>query len=395
MWAERTGVSKKARGRKRSHRVVMKKRVPPGAPPGTLVADPRAPKPVLRVLAYGPDGFKEIDGADVETIAGLRGSWPVLWVSVEGLGDAGIIEGVGGLFGLHQLALEDVLSTNQRPKVEQYGDYVFVVARKAVLDDRVSTEQMSLFLGSDFVLSFHESPSNDYDVIRDRIRSASRRIASKGPDYLAYALIDALIDRYFPVLEEYGERLEGLEEDVVAHPSEGLIRRIHEAKRDLLTVRRAVWPLRDALSALYREPSLLVAEDTRVYLRDCYDHTIQIIDFVETYREIATGMMDVYLSSLSNRMNEIMKVLTIIATIFIPLSFIASLYGMNFNPAKSPWNMPELEWRWGYPFALGLMALAAVSMLMYFRRKGWLGGGGTGGGDEADEDGSPDGHGGS
>ncbi len=386
---------KKAKGRKKPHRVVMKKRVPRGAPPGTLVADPRAPKPVLRAMAYGPDGLRELEHADLDSIAGLRGEWPVLWVSVEGLGDAGVVEAVGGLFGLHHLALEDVLSTHQRAKVEQYGEYVFVVARSPVLDDRVSTEQMSLFLGPDFVLSFHEHPSSDYDVTRDRIRSASGRIASAGPDYLAYALIDTLIDGYFPVLEDYGERLEGLEEDVVARPSEGLIRRIHEAKRDLLTVRRAVWPLRDALSALYREPSRLVAEDTRVYLRDCYDHTIQIIDFVETYREIATGMMDVYLSSLSNRMNEIMKVLTIIATIFIPLSFIASLYGMNFNPAKSPWNMPELEWRWGYPFALGLMALAAVSMLLYFRRKGWLGGGGSQKEDAAEEEAPAEGRGGS
>lgn len=379
-------MAKKPKGRKRTYKTILRKRVPPGAPPGTLVADPGAPKPTIRLLAYGPDGRKEITGADTETIVALKGKWPVLWVSVEGLGDVGVVEKIGAIFGLHRLALEDVLNVHQRPKVEQYGDYIFIVARSAALNERVATEQLSIFLGKDFVLSFHERGTAVYDVTRERIKTASGRISSAGSDYLAYALIDTLIDGYFPVLEDYGERLEGIEEDVVSRPSEGLIRRIHEAKRDLLNIRRSIWPLRDALSALEREPGQLVSDDTRVYLRDCYDHTIQIIDFVETYREIATGMMDVYLSSLSNRMNEIMKVLTIIATIFIPLSFIAGLYGMNFNPARSPWNMPELEWRWGYPFALLLMALTAGIMLFYFRRKGWLGGHGGDDEETGDED---------
>jgi magnesium transporter len=208
--------------------------------------------------------------------------------------------------------------------------------------------------------------------VRDRIRKGGNKIRNTGPDYLAYALLDAFIDNYFPFLEQLGERLETLEDEVILRPDTQTITQIHRIKRDLLTMRRAVWPLRDALTSLIRESTPLITDDTRIYLRDCYDHTIRLIDLLETYREIATGLTDIYLSSMSNRLNEVMKVLTIFTAIFIPISFIAGVYGMNFNPNSSPWNMPELNWKWGYPFALALMAAVAIVLLIYFRRKGWL-----------------------
>jgi magnesium transporter len=340
------------------------------------VADPNAPKPLLHIVAYGPEGFRETETEDPEALCAYIGKWPVLWVHVEGLGDARVIARLGSLFDLHQLALEDVLHTHQRPKVELYAESVFVVGRPLTLNDRLESEQMSLFLGRQFVVSFQERRGvGPDDPVRERIRQGAGRIRSEGADFLAYALMDAVIDGFFPILERYGERLDALEEGLLVRPDPALVGRIHEAKRDLLAARRSVWPLRDALSALYREPSAFIGDEVRVYLRDCHDHVIQIIDVVETYREVALGMTDLYLSSLSNRMNEIMKVLTIISTLFIPLSFIASLYGMNFDTEASALNMPELGWPWGYPFALGLMGLTALALLAFFRWKGWMGGG--------------------
>jgi magnesium transporter len=239
--------------------------------------------------------------------------------------------------------------------------------------DQLQTEQVSLFLGERFVLTFQEKPGDCLDCVRDRIRSGTGRIRQAGPDYLAYAVLDAVIDNFFPVLEGAGEYLEELEATVLSNPDEGTVSKIHGIKRQLLRLRRAVWPQREALNSMLREGTSLIAEDTKVYLRDSYDHTIQIIDLLENYREIASGLMDVYLSSVSNRMNEVMKVLTIFAAIFIPLTFIAGIYGMNFDPERSPWNMPELDWYLGYPFALGLMAAVGVGMLVYFRHKGWIG----------------------
>ena len=239
--------------------------------------------------------------------------------------------------------------------------------------DRLETEQLSLFLGQNYVLTFQERPGDSFDPVRDRIRRAGGWVRSAGPDYLAYALIDALIDNYFPVLEQYGERLETLEDEVITRPGPGLVAQIHEIKRDLLTLRRAIWPLRETVNSLVRDPIPLIRDETRIYLRDCYDHTVQIIDLLENYRDIASGLMEVYLSSVSNRLNEIMKILTMFTAFFIPLSLITGIYGMNFNGAISPLNMPELNWYLGYPYALGLMAVVAIGMLMYFRKKKWLG----------------------
>jgi magnesium transporter len=351
-----------------------RRRARPGATPGTLTANPEAAPPVVHVIAFGADNMveKDLDGAD-----GLKEClecWPVTWVDVDGLGDEKTIGQIGSVLGLHPLALEDVLSGYQRSKVEQYDEYKFIVVRMVELEDHVVTEQLSLFLSPRFVATFQERPGPDcLEPVRERIRHAKGRIRSAGTDYLAYALIDTVIDHYFPLVEQYGDRLEALEAEVVSQPTRATPERILSARRDLMLFRRSVWPLREALNALLHDETDLIGKETRLYLRDCYDHTIQLIDMIETYREIGTGLMDVYLSSVSNRMNEIMKVLTVIATIFIPLTFICSVYGMNFDPHASPWNMPELGWRYGYPATLAAMFAIAVALLAYFRRKGWIG----------------------
>ncbi|MCC6573046.1 MAG: magnesium/cobalt transporter CorA [Planctomycetes bacterium] len=359
--------------RKRPRETTFHRRTEPGAAPGTLVADPQAPKPSIHVMAYGPEGAEERVVIDPQELSQLLGKWPVVWVNVDGLGDAAIVAAIGEMFGLHKLALEDVLNTHQRAKVEQYPDHLYVVARMIEqLDHRLDTDQLSLFLGRNFVVTFQERAGDCFDGLRDHVRTGRGQVRSHGPDYLAYALLDAVIDNYFPVLEKYGETLETLEDAVVEKPERKLIVHIHDVKRDMLVLRRAIWPLREVVQALYRDPTVLVSDESRLHLRDCYDHTIQIVDLLETYREVASGLLDIYLSSLSNRMNEVMKVLTMMATVFMPLSFVAGVYGMNFNPDK-PGNMPELNWPFGYAMALGFMALVAGVQLYFFARKGWIG----------------------
>jgi magnesium transporter len=344
-----------------------------GVLPGALILDPSAQRPVVRLMAYGAEGFVEQEVEQLDRISQLLHEWPVTWVNVVGLGDMETIRKLGEIFGLHQLSLEDVVNVHQRAKVELYQEYAFVVARMPAQSENMETEQVSLFLGEGFVLTFQERTGEAFDLVRDRIRKNLGLLRKRAQDYLAYALLDAVVDAYFPMLEQYGERLEGIEQEVVAEPDKSTITRIYQIKRDLMGLRRAVWPLRDAVNTLVRDSRQLVGDEARIYLRDCYDHTVQIIEMLETYRETASGLLDFYLSSLSNRMNEVMKVLTIIATIFIPLSFIAGLWGMNFSTESSPWNMPELRWYWGYPSALGVMAAVALGLLYFFYRKGWLG----------------------
>jgi magnesium transporter len=365
--------SKRAARHGRSWRI--SRRSQPGAMPGTLVADPDAPPPRIHLIAYGPDRIVEHAACSIEQITVARGRMPVLWVDVEGLGDIALIEQIGAAFGLHPLALEDVVNVHQRPKAEPYEDHVFIVTRMVLPGDLSGeTEQVGMFLGRDYLLTFQEGHAGDcFEPVRERLRQAKGRIRGLGPDYLAYALIDAVVDGYFPLLEAYGERLEQIEDLVIAAPEPAVNHGLHKLKRKLLGIRRRIWPHRELLNSLIRDETPLVTAPTRLFLRDCYDHTIQLMDLVETYREIASGLVDVYLSSLSARMNEIMKVLTIIATIFIPLGFIAGVYGMNFDPDISLWNMPELRWPLGYPFALALMALTAGGLLLWFRRRGWVG----------------------
>ncbi len=354
-------------------RRIHRKRTPVGAAPGTLVVDPASSPTKIDFFRYDSQDLVEKHATSVEALGKAVGGRGVTWINVNGLADIALIEQVGELLGLHRLALEDVVNVHQRPKVEEFDDHLFIVIRMLPNSTASETEQVSMFLGKEYVLTFQEKPGDAFESVRQRLRQHKGSIRSLGADYLAYALLDAAIDGYFPALERRGEDIEHLEDLVVAQPNQNLVSVIHETKRDLLDLRRAVWPQREMLNALMRQEGGFIEDKTRVYLRDCYDHTIQLIDIIETYREICSSLIEIYLSSLSNRMNEIMKVLTIVATIFIPLSFIAGVYGMNFDVKASPWNMPELTWTWGYPFALGLMLSVAAGLLFIFYRRGWIG----------------------
>lgn len=344
-----------------------------GAPPGTLTGDAAAPRPRMHVIAYGPDAFTEADVEDVQVLGEYLGRWPVLWVNVDGVGNADTVAALGKTFNLHGLALEDVIHVHQRPKVEEYDDHLFIVARMMKPDLPVRTEQLSMFLCKQAVVTFFEHPGDCVDPVRERIRKGRGRIRKMDADYLAYCLLDAVVDFYFPAMDAFSEALEHLEAQVLAEPTPEVVARIHATKRDLLNIRRSVAPLREAINTLVRDDHGLISETTRIHLRDCHDHIYQIIEMAETYREVLGGLLDIYLSSVSNRMNDVMKVLTVIATIFIPLTFLAGIYGMNFNAEASPWNMPELRWYWGYPCMLLLMLIVAVLELAFFWRKGWIG----------------------
>ncbi len=365
-------MSKRHPGKHRKH---SRRRSPrtPGQAPGTLVAEPEAEAPRITVMGYGPDAYEEAELTGVAELDRFQGKWPVLWVNVDGLADAAVIDAIGKRFGLHPLALEDVLNTHQRAKVEQYPDHLFVVARVVSLGDGgPEGEQLSIFLGEGFVVTFQERQGDPLDPVRRRIREGRPLMRAAKADYLAYAILDAVVDHYFPMLEAYGEYLDDLEDEVIYRADRTMISKIHKTRRDLLAIRRSAWPLREALNSLIRDENVLVGDNTRIYLRDCYDHVLRIVDLLENDREITSGLMDVYLSSLSNKMNEVMKLLTIIATIFIPLTFIVGVYGMNFDRA-SPYNMPELGWRYGYLATWGVMVVIAVIMTIYFWRKGWIG----------------------
>lgn len=355
----------------RHRRVRPSRRAPAGAPPGTLVAEPTAHPTSIEVFGYGPEGHQHNPACTLEDIKAIRKAWPVIWVDVRGLADTAFISQVGQLFGVHELSLEDVINVHQRPKAEDFSDHAFIVLRLPPDTLDTAGEQVSLFAGKNFVLTFQERAGDCFDPVRSRI-GANGRIVRNGPDYLAYALIDACIDAYFPRLETLGERIEALEGEVMMKPSPGQVSELHAVKRELLLMRRAIWPAREMVNALLRGESRFISKKTLVFLRDVYDHTVQLMDIVETYREIAAGLVDVYLSSQSTRLNEVMKFLTIIATIFIPLSFLASLWGMNFDREASPLNMPELGWYFGYPMALALMIGVAVAMFAYFKTRKWL-----------------------
>ncbi len=347
---------------------MIRRKHPPGASPGQLLIEPGTPKPVIRAFAYGPDRCAEVTVADPAELSAYLGKWPVVWVNVDGLGDEGILRRLGQVFDVHRLALEDVVNVHQRAKVEPYDKHLFIVARMVHLAEHVETEQVSILLGDNYVVTFQEGhPGDSFEMVRERLRSGRGPIRGAGPGYLAYALLDALLDAYFPVLEVFGERIEDLEDRVLARPDAAVVASIHAVKRDLLALRRAMWPHREAVNSLLREESRFIDAETRLYLRDCYDHTIQLLDIIETYRELTTGLLDIYLSSISNRLNEIVKVLTIFAAIFAPLTFIASIYGMNLM-------MPEQHWPWAYPAVLAVMAAIAGVLFLFFRRRGWLGG---------------------
>jgi len=339
---------------------------------GTLIVDPEAPKPVVHVCSYGPDGFEDGDGFDAAELRAARSRWPVTWVHVVGLGDAAVIESLGRTFGIHRLALADVVHDQQRPKVQRWGEVTQIIARMTDDVGSAQTEQLSLFVGRDFVLSFEAHKGELFETLRERLRTGMGEVREGKSDFLAYALLDVVIDAFFPVVEQIGDELDLIEDELPTMKQPEITPRLRQVKHDLLQIRRAVWPLRDVLGGLVTGQCPYVQEETRNYLRDCQDHCAQLIDIVGSYRELTADLIDLQIAVAGQRLNEVMKVLTIMATLFIPLTFISSIYGMNFDPATSPLNMPELKWFWGYPFALGLMGVTAAGLLVYFRRRGWI-----------------------
>ena len=348
----------------------------PGSMPGTLNIEPNAPPPVIVLIDYNEQTAIRLQVETPEECAAHLDTESVSWVDVKGLGSEDILKRLGAVFTLHPLVLEDIVNVPQRPKVEEYEDQLLIIARMVMLrrsGRSFLTEQVSLILGKHYLLTVQEEPENDcFATVRERIRLNKGTIRKHNADYLAYTLLDSIVDGFFPILENYGEEIEDLEGEVVSNPTRQTLEKIHKIKRELLTLRRSIWPQRDAINALIRDGSDLISDEVRVYLRDCYDHAVQVLDMVETYRELSSSLMDVYLSSVSNRMNEVMKLLTIVSTIFIPLTFVAGVYGMNFNTEKSPLNMPELNWYLGYPLCLAVMIAIATTLIVFFKRKGWF-----------------------
>lgn len=342
-----------------------------GLPPGTLVhiGEKKTEKVRITIIDYNEEQFQEKEIKNIEECFPFKDKPTVTWINVDSIHQIEIVEKIGKHFGVHPLLLEDIVSTDQRPKMEDFEDYLFFVLKMVYYDKKkseITIEHFSLILGQNFVISFQEKKGDVFDPIRGRIRNKKGRIRKAGSDYLAYALIDAIVDNYFIILEKIGEDIEDMEEKLVTTPTPETLQLIHKLKRTMIFLRKSVWPLREVISGLERTESSLIQESTEIYLRDVYEHTVQVMDTIETFRDMISGMLDIYLSSVSNRMNEVMKVLTIFASIFIPLTFVVGIYGMNFN------YMPELAWRWGYFIVLLFMGVIIVLMLIYFRRKRWL-----------------------
>lgn len=348
-----------------------RRQVVPGEAPGLLKLPQGIAKgpPVITLIEYGPDCLEERVDVDCEELLPHLSNELVTWINIDGLGDLSILRTLGQRFNLHPLALEDVLDVTQRPKVEQYDDYLFVVAKMIYLekDNEIESEQVSMFLGKSFLITLQEEPNRDvFEPVRARIRSGKGRIRKAESDYLAYALLDSIIDHYYPVLESIGSEIDAVEDELIENPLIRPVGSLHGHKRTLTQIRRMVWPLRDVTNLLLHEEPGLIRPETKVYLRDCYDHSVQLMDLVETYRDVLSGLTEVHISSIGLRTNEIMRVLTVITVIFIPLTFIAGVYGMNFT------HMPELSEPWGYGGCLLLMLIVAIGQLVYFKKRHWL-----------------------
>jgi len=340
-----------------------------GAPPGTIVyfGEERTSKVKISLIEYSETAFIEKDFYDFEECLNHVDPTMVKWINVDGIHDVSVIEKIGKAFNIHPLTLEDIANTNQRPKFEEFDSYVVSIMKMVYYDTKIDAEQLSVVLMDGMVISFQETHGGDaFNMIRNRIRQGKGRIRKMGPDYLAYALLDAVVDCYFNILEKIGDRLETLEEELIEEPSKKTMQQLHYLKREMIFVRKAVWPMRELINNLQRSETELIKSSTDIYLRDVHDHAVRVIDTVETYRDLLSGMMDIYLSSVSNKMNEVMKVLTIITTIFVPVTFIAGVYGMNFE------FMPELHNRWGYTGVWAVMITTISSLIFYFRKKKWL-----------------------
>jgi magnesium transporter len=342
-----------------------------GSSPGTLVhiGEKKIETTRITLIDFDEENFQERLLETVEEAFPLKDLPSVTWINIDGLHDIDVIEKTGRHFNIHPLVLEDILNTGQRPKAEEFENLLFVVLKMLDYDkaaEEIRSEQFSMVLGSNFVITFQEVPGDVFNLVRERVRKPQTRIRKSGCDYLAYTLIDAIVDHYFIILEALGDKIEDLEAELLDDPSQRSMEIIHALKQEMIYVRKHIWPIREIINGLVKNESSLVQEQTHVYFRDVYDHTIQVIDTIESYRDVLAGLLDIYLSSVSNKMNEIMKVLTIIATIFIPITFVAGIYGMNFK------YMPELEWRWGYFMVWTLIVVVVGIMVGYFKKKQWL-----------------------
>jgi magnesium transporter len=351
--------------------LVKKKSKKVGLPPGSIVhiGNKRDEKVKITIVNYSEAKFQEKEVKSVEECFPYKDKSTITWINIDGVHEIKVIEEIGKHFNLHPLILEDIVDTDQRPKIKDFGDYIFIILKMLYCDKKgnaIKVEQVSLILGKNYIISFQEREGDVFSFIRERIRNNIGRIRKLGADYLTYSLIDAIVDNYFIIIEKLDEEIENLEDKVIIQPNPSNVQAIHKLKRDLIFLRKSVWPLREVISFLEKGESPLVLESTHIYLRDVYGHTIQVMDTVETLRDIISGILDIYLSSINTRMNEIMKMLTIIATIFIPLTFITGIYGMNFQ------YMPEIKWFWGYPVVLSIMVAIGIGMLIYFKRKKWM-----------------------
>ncbi len=352
----------------------------PGSAPATLAtltAPADAPPPKIRLMEYDGASVVEKEITNVADLPPADDDGRVRWLDIEGLGDTALFKSLGEKYGLHPLALEDVLRTGQRPKLEPYDDYLFVIAQMVYQDEErvMCGEQVSMFIRPHLLITIQEEADADvFDPVRERIRVGRGYIRKLKADYLAYALLDAIVDHCFPILENIGEALQDLEDDVLTRPNPSCVQTLHQHKRTLMHLRRFVWPERDVCNALLHDESGIVATQTKVFLRDCYDHTVQIMDLIESYRDVVSGLMEMYLSAVGMRTNEIMRVLTVMSAIFIPLTFVAGVYGMNFDNAggQNPLNLPELHWALGYPVCIALMVAIAIGQIIFFKRKKWL-----------------------
>jgi magnesium transporter len=349
---------------------------PPGTPPATLLAPEGSEgRPTMRLVQFDQETITDEEYETFEDLIARFDPKKVNWIDIDGLGDVELLQKIATRFSLHPLAIEDVLNTTQRPKVEAFADHYFIVTEIVYPDegDELLFEQLSFFLGQNFLVTIQEDGGRDvFAKIRERLRVGRGVARRSGPDYLAYALLDATVDSMFPVLETVGDCIEAVEESLLEKPRRESLRRLYETKRILLALRRSAWPHREIFNTLMRDDTGLVDRGTQLFLRDCYDHTTQIIDIIESYRDLSAGLMDLYLSSVGFRTNEIIRVLTIVSVLFIPLTFLAGVYGMNFD-TQHPWNMPELSWPYGYEFFWLASICIVLGMLVFFKRKGWLG----------------------
>jgi magnesium transporter len=350
-----------------------KRRTPVGAAPGTLVADPGASPTKLSLTLIAPDKFRTIANAGIADIVANRGEWPVIWVDCVGLADVTLIGEIGRTFGLHPLSVEDVVNADQRPKVDFFDDHAFVALR--MVDDAAlhRYEQISVFFGEKFVITFQEREGDPFDPVRRRIASEGpNRLRSRQADYLAYALIDAVVDSYFAPMEVIGDEIERVEESMLGGPQKGQMQELHALRREMLVLKGVLWPLRDALAALIRNDDPFVTRETKVFLNDTLDHAMRLIELVESQRDTLSGLIEMHLSLSQARTNDVISLLTIVSTIFIPLTFLVGVWGMNFDPDVSPWNMPELRAYYGYPAALLFMIAVAIALFGYLKWRKWL-----------------------